>query len=542
MSVFRYLGRRKRRPAIQRNNYLPTRLRIESLETRALVTSDLLTGLPLALYSTSGEADSTPAIVATDTVTGNAATKFLQFSLAVHDDQGNSFSSPLVAGQTFWLDVYINDTRQLSDAGAVTVQTDVSFTQGLASATGNFTPGDYPGPSSNRFNVVNSNTVFAQGQIPLSGSNLPTPPGPGPQLIDRIQMTAQSPGTVSFQTQFPNSDPGGLQTIFLADTNEAGGGSFGAADPATIAQGTTSATIVAAPNISIAGGAATTGAGATQITFTASTATAIAAPLTVHYQTVQTGTDNAVAGTDFTAVSNGTVVIAANTLSKDFSISIPNNTQFQGDKTFHVQLTSVDGGLGTITTAGGADSALGTIHYTKPTVSIADSSLTVSTSATTPMPFTVSLNTAAAVDVHVQYQAVTTGADTAVAGTDYVSSLSTVTILAGHTTADFNVTLNALSPGADKTFHVNLLGADNGTIADGSALATVINHVPSAPTVSVGAATSTTTSTTLNFPVTRSGDLSQPITLNYQTSLHQGDTAVAGTDSVSYTHLRAHET
>jgi len=532
MSVFRFLGRRKRPLAACRNHLQPARLRIESLETRALVTSDLLTGVPLALYAADGDTDSTPAIVATDTVTGHAQSKYLEFTLKVTNDNGDPITGPLVVGQTFWLDVYINDKRQLNDAGAVTVQTDVGYSPDLVDPTLNFIAGpSYPKPDAGHVTNVNSNTMLVRGDVLTSGANpLGTPPGSGPLLLDRVQMTANSAGTVNFQTQFPTFDPNGTQSIFLGDNLEGGGGSHGVADPTAVAQGTTSATIVAAPNVSITGGAATTGAGATQITFTAAVTAAIGTPMTVHYQTVVTGTDNAVAGTDFTATNDSTVIIPANTLSQTFTIGIPDNTAFQGDKTFHVKLTSVDGGLGVITT--GSDSDLGTIHYTKPTVSIADANLVVSTSAPTTMPFTVSLNHKAAVDVQVQYQTVSTGADNAVAGTDYVSALSTATILAGQDSAQFNVSINALSSGPNKTFHVQLLTAGNANIsaANGSALATITNQIPGPPTVTVGAATSNTTETTLNFVVSRSGDLSQPITLNYQTSVHIGDSAVAGTD------------
>ncbi|MGE0415509.1 MAG: cellulase family glycosylhydrolase [Acetobacteraceae bacterium] len=162
-----------------------------------------------------------------------------------------------------------------------------------------------------------------------------------------------------------------------------------------------------------------------------------------------------------------------------------------------------------------------------PTISIADATVTENGSATVNETFTVRLSAASASTVTVAYR--TTGG-TAVQGTDFDGATGTITFAPGTTTQTVTIKTH---PGAQgtKTYTVALSSPTNATIADGSAVGTIVNPAPKPlPTLSIDDASVTETgAATLNqsFTVRLSAASTSTVTVAYRTT---GGTAVQGTD------------
>ena len=108
-----------------------------------------------------------------------------------------------------------------------------------------------------------------------------------------------------------------------------------------------------------------------------------------------------------------------------------------------------------------------------PTLSIGDVAVTEGHSGTKTMTFTARLSTASAQTVSVSYA---TSNITAVAGSDYVAALGTLSFAPGQTTRTAAVTvLGDRTKEASETFRVTLSNPANATLADGVALGTITN-------------------------------------------------------------------
>jgi len=113
-----------------------------------------------------------------------------------------------------------------------------------------------------------------------------------------------------------------------------------------------------------------------------------------------------------------------------------------------------------------------------PSLSIADSSVSVAGAGDVPMPFTITLSKPVDGDVTVH---VATGDDTAtVAAGDYDALDTTLTIAAGATTAAFNVNVHGTTTaGPDKAFHVTLNQPTGGvSLGRATAIGAILNQVP----------------------------------------------------------------
>ncbi len=171
----------------------------------------------------------------------------------------------------------------------------------------------------------------------------------------------------------------------------------------------------------------------------------------------------------------------------------------------------------TFTAAGGV---------TLPTLSTSGNSVTESGTATT-LNFTVTLSTASASNVSVNYQ---TSDGTAIAGTDYTATSGTLQITAGNTQGTISVPILANSKyGANKTFNLTLSSPVNATLATSTPVTgTVMNGNP-APTITVDDLTVTDgdVNSTANFTVSLSAASGLPVTFNYATA---NNTAVVSSD------------
>ena len=108
-----------------------------------------------------------------------------------------------------------------------------------------------------------------------------------------------------------------------------------------------------------------------------------------------------------------------------------------------------------------------------PTLSLDDVSVTEGDTGMTTVTFTVSLSSASAVDVMVDYS---TADGTATAGSDYVAAANTLTFTVGQTSQMVTVTVNGDTQGeVDEVFFLDLSNPTNATIAVPEGTATIIS-------------------------------------------------------------------
>ena len=191
-------------------------------------------------------------------------------------------------------------------------------------------------------------------------------------------------------------------------------------------------------------------------------------PVTVAYSTAN-GT--ATAGSDYVA-SNGTVTFAAGETSKMVHVDIKGDVLAEGNETFTVNLANAAGA----TIADGT--ATGTIldddgAPVLPALSIADLAVAEGNGEHAHFMFTVALDKAASGPVTVAYS---TSNGTATAGSDYVASSGTVTFAAGETSKMVHVDISGDTVfEGNETFAVTLSNASGATIADATAVGTIVN-------------------------------------------------------------------
>ena len=236
-----------------------------------------------------------------------------------------------------------------------------------------------------------------------------------------------------------------------------------------------------------------------------------------------TADDTAIAGTDYTAQTNGTVTIDAGETTNTFTVATVGDDLVESDETFIVTIAA-SGSLPTGVTLGVA-MATGTINDNdSATVSIANASATEGEA----VEFTVSLSAQASSDVVLNWS---TADGTAIAPGDYTAtSNGTVTIDAGETSATFTVMTvdDALAEG-DETFAVTI--AASGSLPDGVTLDTDIATGTitgdDGATVSLAGDASASEGAPVEFMVNLSAAVAEAVVLNWTGA---GGTATAGTD------------
>jgi hypothetical protein len=152
-----------------------------------------------------------------------------------------------------------------------------------------------------------------------------------------------------------------------------------------------------------------------------------------------------------------------------------------------------------------------------PSMWIYNRSVTEGNTGTTLAVFTVTLSAPSAQPVTVQYA---TADGTATAGSDFQACSGTLSIAAGQTAGTITVPVTGdRSPEPNETFFVNLSGATSATIADGQALATIVDDEPRISISDVSQAEGKKNKTTLfTFTVTLSVPYDQPVTVSFQTA------------------------
>jgi len=209
-------------------------------------------------------------------------------------------------------------------------------------------------------------------------------------------------------------------------------------------------------------------------TFTVTLTGATALPIAVSYATADgtaVSTANATPGTpDYTATS-GTLTFspsAAGTQTLTLTIPLTDDTTNEPTEQFAVNLSGPTNGA-TIADAQG----IGTLtdDDSVPGLSIDDVTVAEGNAGTTPFTFTITLSTAGAQIVTVNYA---TADDTALAGSDYAAASGTLTFAPGETTKTLSVLVNGdTTVEPTEQFFVTLSAPTNATIADGQGVGTI---------------------------------------------------------------------
>lgn len=255
----------------------------------------------------------------------------------------------------------------------------------------------------------------------------------------------------------------------------------------------------------------------------AGTATAVSDYETTNFEYSTNG------GTTWIAAggTNGTqVTIPAGSTAIKIRIDSTSDTADEPNETFTLGVNSVvSGSVGSF-----GDTGTGTINDddATPSISIDDVSLTEGNSNNKEFDFTVSLSNPSAQPVTVQYS---TANSTATSGSDYTAaSNQTVTFAPGETTKTITVMVAGdTTVESNETFTVGLSNATNATISDNSGTGTILND-DSAALLSINDFSVTegdSGTKTLTFTVTRSGTLTNAISVNYATA---NNTATTGSN------------
>ena len=197
--------------------------------------------------------------------------------------------------------------------------------------------------------------------------------------------------------------------------------------------------------------------GSTSLTFTVRLSPANFRQASVAY--AQTG-GTATSGTDYTAVTAGTLMFAAGETSKTFTVSVTGDTNLEVAETVIVTLSSPSNAV----FSGGATTITGTgtiVNDDGPTFSIDSPSVSEGNRGETTMTFTVTLNPAATGQVTVDFE--DTGTGTATWDTDYVSRFvdNTLIFMAGETSKTIDVEVRGDTVSESSETVVISLGSPN---------------------------------------------------------------------------------
>ncbi|MDM9385690.1 PKD domain-containing protein [Chlorogloeopsis sp. ULAP01] len=210
----------------------------------------------------------------------------------------------------------------------------------------------------------------------------------------------------------------------------------------------------------------TTESGTAKVTFTVSLSNQSAKAITVDYSTVN-GT--AIAGKDYIPTS-GTLTFAPEETTKTISIQLQDDSIDEYDETFLLKLnnavhaTIAEDAVGVVTIADNDES---------PALSIADKTITEGHDGISYMNFTVSLNAQSEKTISVKYA---TADGTAIAGSDYLANSGTLTFAPGETTKTISVAIMGdRRDELNESFSINLGEAINATIADTTAVGTIVD-------------------------------------------------------------------
>ena len=264
--------------------------------------------------------------------------------------------------------------------------------------------------------------------------------------------------------------------------------------------------------------------GSTSMAFTVRLSASSASEVTVNYADAGTGT--ATSGTDYDAVTAGTLTFSPGTRSQAITVTVQGDITVEADETVVIELSSPSSGATLSTTA---SSGTGTISNddTLPTLSIDSPTVNEGDSGSTSMVFTVRLSAAYSQAVTVGYADAGTG--TATSGTDYTAvTAGTLTFAAGTTSQTITVSVTGdTTSEPDETVAISLSNPTNATVSTATATGTIADNDTlsiSSPSVDEG----DSGSTDLVFTVSLNGSKTSAVTVNYADA--GTGTATSGTD------------
>ncbi|SHO67271.1 chitinase [Pseudoxanthobacter soli DSM 19599] len=263
----------------------------------------------------------------------------------------------------------------------------------------------------------------------------------------------------------------------VSEANEAFTLQLSAPAGATIARGTATGTIVdndeapsTPPTLSIESVSTAEGDdGEPHMMFMVRLSYASTGTVTVHYSTAD-GT--ATAGADYEAVS-GTLTFAPGQTMAEIHVPLIGDRIVEGNETFSLTLSTPNGATVANGVATGTIVDDDTVAPVLPTLSVADASVTEGNSGTKYLEFTVTLSAASASQVMVHYA---TGNGTATAGSDYTALSGMLTFAPGEISKVVRVPVTGdTAVEANETLNLTLSSPSGATIADGSAVGTIVN-------------------------------------------------------------------
>ena len=273
--------------------------------------------------------------------------------------------------------------------------------------------------------------------------------------------------------------------------------------------------------------------GSASLTFTVTLSAASAKAVTVGYS--DAGTGDATSGTDYAALTAGTLTFAAGDTSETITVSVTGDTTDEANETVEVRLGSASNA--TVSATSGTGTGTITDDDGAPTVSINSPSVDEGDSGSSNLTFTVSLSAASAKEVTVGYSDAGTG--DATSGTDYTAlTAGTLTFAAGDTSETITVSVTGdTTDEANETVEVRLGSASNATVSAASGTGTgTITDDDGPPTVSINSPSVTegdSGSSSLTFTVSLSAASAKAVTVGYSDA-GTGD-ATSGTDYTALT-------
>ena len=250
-------------------------------------------------------------------------------------------------------------------------------------------------------------------------------------------------------------------------------------------------------------------AGTTTATFNVSLSSASAKAVTLDWAT---SPGSATAGTDYVTAS-GNRTIAAGATATTIAITVNGDVLDEVNEDFNLTLSNP----GNATISDGSGVGTITDDDLPPTLSVNDVSVTEGDTGTTTATFNVSLSSASAKAVTLDWA---TSPGSATAGTDYVTASGNRTIAAGATATTIAITVNGdVLDEVNEYFNLTLSNPGNATISDGSGVGTITDDdLP--PTLSVNDVSVTegdTGTTTATFNVSLSSASSKTVTVDWGT-------------------------
>ena len=260
----------------------------------------------------------------------------------------------------------------------------------------------------------------------------------------------------------------------------------------------------------------------TNLVFTVTLSPAPATAATVNWAEGTGGT--ATSGTDYTAITGGTLTFSAGTTTQTITVSVTGDTSHEADETVVITLSNASTGTN-ISTASGT----GTITNDDSGLTIDSPSVTEGDSGSANLVFTVTLDPASSSQVTVNYAR--TGG-TATSGTDFtaLAASTTLTFAANETSKTITVlvtgdTINE----ANETVIVTLSSASGADLVTASGTGTITDDdTPMFSINSPSVVEGDSSTTNLEFTVTLSPASYQATTVDYATAT--AGTATAGTD------------